>query len=87
MLIPAFKEAGAHLRSVASSAGVSGLHAGRKYGFDETTTDTERLFADEATNVVVITTRHDSHAGFVMRALEAGKHFSLKNRSVLPFLS
>ena len=74
VLIPAFKEAGAHLRSVASSAGVSGLHAGRKYGFDETTTDTERLFSDEATNAVVITTRHDSHARFVMRALEAGKH-------------
>ena len=74
VLIPAFKEAGAHLRSIASSAGVSGLHAGRKYGFDETSTDTERLFADEATNAVVITTRHDSHARFVMRALEAGKH-------------
>lgn len=74
VLIPAFKEAGVHFRSVASSAGVSGLHAGRKYGFNETTTDTERLFADEATNAVVITTRHDSHARFVMRALEAGKH-------------
>ena len=74
VLIPAFKEAGAHLRSVASSAGVSGLHAGRKYGFDETTTYTERLLADEATNAVVVTTRHDSHARFVIRALEAGKH-------------
>lgn len=74
VLIPAFKEAGAHLRSVASSAGVSGLHAGRKYGFDETTTDTDRLFTDEVTDAVVITTQHDSHARFVMRALETGKH-------------
>jgi hypothetical protein len=39
-LIPAFKAAGARLRSVASSAGVSGLHAARKFGFEETTTDT-----------------------------------------------
>ena len=74
VLIPAFKEAGVHLRSVASSAGVSGLHAGRKYGFDETTTDTERLFSDETTNAVVITTQHDSHARLVIRALGAGKH-------------
>ncbi len=74
VLIPAFKEAGAHLRSVASSAGVSGVHAGRKYGFDETTTDTSRLFADETTNAVVITTRHDSHTRFVLQALNAGKH-------------
>ncbi|MBM4234831.1 MAG: zinc-binding alcohol dehydrogenase, partial [Gammaproteobacteria bacterium] len=33
-LIPAFKAAGARLRSVASSAGVSGLHAARKFGFE-----------------------------------------------------
>jgi predicted dehydrogenase/threonine dehydrogenase-like Zn-dependent dehydrogenase len=74
VLIPAFKEAGAHLRSVASSAGVSGVHAGRKFGFDETTTDTNRLFADEATLAVVITTQHDSHARFVLQALRDGKH-------------
>jgi predicted dehydrogenase/threonine dehydrogenase-like Zn-dependent dehydrogenase len=74
VLIPAFKASGAHLRSVASSAGVSGLHAGRKFGFEETTTDTNRIFADAGTNAVVITTQHDSHASFVLQALAAGKH-------------
>ena len=74
VLISAFKEAGARLRSVASSSGVSGLHAGRKYGFDVSTTDTNRLFADEGTLAVVITTRHDSHARFVLQALRGGKH-------------
>lgn len=74
VLIPAFKAGGAHLRSVASSAGVSGLHAGRKFGFDETTTDVNRLFLDEETNAVVITTQHDSHARFVLQALALGKH-------------
>lgn len=74
VLIPAFKEAGARLRSVASSAGVSGVHAGRKFGFDETTTDSDRVFSDEKTDAIVITTRHDSHARFVLQALQAGKH-------------
>jgi len=74
VLIPAFKETGAHLRSVASSTGVSGVHAGRKFGFEETTTDTDRIFSDAKTNAVVITTRHDSHAPFVLAALQAGKH-------------
>lgn len=74
VLIPAFKAAGARLRSVASSAGVSGVHAGRKFGFEETTTDTDRLFADSETNTIVVTTRHDSHARFVKQALQAGKH-------------
>jgi predicted dehydrogenase/threonine dehydrogenase-like Zn-dependent dehydrogenase len=74
VLIPAFKAAGARLRSVASSAGVTGVHAARKFGFEETTTDSERVFADPETTAVVIGTRHDSHAALVLRALEAGKH-------------
>ena len=74
VLIPAFKEAGAHLHSVASSAGVSGVHAGRKFGFKETTTDSDRIISDDATDAVVISTRHDSHASFVLQALKAGKH-------------
>ena len=74
VLIPAFKAAGARLASVASSAGVSGLHAAKKYGFAETTTDTDSLFADPKVDALVITTRHNSHAGFVLQALAAGKH-------------
>ncbi len=74
VLIPAFKAAGAHLASVASSAGVSGVHAAKKYGFAETTTDTDSLFADPKVDALVITTRHDSHGGFVLQALAAGKH-------------
>jgi predicted dehydrogenase/threonine dehydrogenase-like Zn-dependent dehydrogenase len=74
VLVPAFKAAGARLCSVASAAGVSGLHAARKFGFEETTTEAERLFGDPATEAVVITTRHDSHAQYVLRAIEAGKH-------------
>lgn len=74
VLLPAFKTAGARLRSVASATGVSGLHAARKFGFEETTTDTERLFGDSETGALVITTRHDSHAQYVLRAIEAGKH-------------
>ena len=48
VLIPAFKLAGARLKVVASSAGVSGLHAGRKFGFEETTTDTAGVLGDAA---------------------------------------
>lgn len=74
VLIPAFKAAGAGLGSVASAAGVSGLHAARKFGFADTTTDSERIFDDPAIDTVVITTRHDSHADLVLRAIEADKH-------------
>jgi predicted dehydrogenase/threonine dehydrogenase-like Zn-dependent dehydrogenase len=73
-LIPAFAEAGAQLTTVVSAGGVSGLHAARKFGFAQTSTDSEGAFADPGTNAVVVTTRHDSHARMVIRALEAGKH-------------
>lgn len=74
VLIPAFKAAGATLRVVGSSAGVSGVHAGRKFGFESTTTDTDGIFADPQVNAVVVTTRHDTHARFVLAAVAAGKH-------------
>ena len=74
VLIPAFKAAGAQLRSVASASGVSGVHAGRKFGFAEATTDTAKLLSDPLTNAIVITTRHDTHAGYTLDVLQAGKH-------------
>jgi predicted dehydrogenase len=74
VLIPAFKAAGARMVSVASAAGVSGVHAGRKFGFEKTTTDVAALLADPSVNAVVVATRHDSHADLVCRALDAGKH-------------
>ncbi len=74
VLIPAFKTAGARLKTVASSGGVSGVHAGRKHGFEQTTTAAEAVFADAEIDAVVIVTRHDSHARLVCEALRAGKH-------------
>lgn len=74
MLIPAFKQAGVQLEVVASNGGVSGTHAARKFGFYSSTTDTDSIFANREINAVVISTRHDSHARFVRKALEAGKH-------------
>jgi predicted dehydrogenase len=74
MLMPVFKKAGAQLRSVVSAAGVSGVHAGRKFGFDTASTDSDAILADADTQAVVITTRHNSHAAYTIKALEAGKH-------------
>jgi predicted dehydrogenase len=74
VLIPAFKAAGARLVTVASSGGVTAVHAAGKYGFADATTDVTAIFQNPAVEAVVVTTRHDSHAGLVLRALEAGKH-------------
>jgi predicted dehydrogenase/threonine dehydrogenase-like Zn-dependent dehydrogenase len=74
VLIPAFRAAGARLKSVVSAGGVTSLHAARKFGFESATTDTRAVLADPGVAAVVITTRHDSHASMVCDALRAGKH-------------
>ena len=74
VLIPAFKGEGAQLTTVASTGGVSGTHAGRKFGFKRTTTDVDLVFSDPHIDKVVIATRHDSHAELVEKALTSGKH-------------
>lgn len=74
VLIPAFKGTSAILKSVASAKGVSGVHVGKKYGFEETTTDSGAVLRDAEVNTVVVATRHDSHAQYACQALLARKH-------------
>lgn len=74
VMLPALRKAGVRLKTVASSGGVSGAHAGRKFGFEEVTTDTGRIFSDRDVDAVFITTRHDTHARYVVAGLKAGKH-------------
>lgn len=73
-LAPALKAAGAELRTVVSSGGLSGTYTARKMGAANSSTDTDSVFADPEIDAVVIATRHDSHAALVVRALDADKH-------------
>jgi len=74
VLIPAFRASGARLVAVASANGINAARYGRKYGFELVSTDVEAVFAAPEIDLVVIATRHDTHAQFVQRALNAGKH-------------
>ena len=73
VLIPAFAASGARLQSIASGAGVTAAHYGRKFGFATASTDSAGIIASDETDIVVVATRHDSHAKFVLQALQAGK--------------
>ena len=74
ILIPAFRKSTARLKTVTSAMGVSGVHAAEKYGIEEATTNARGVLGDSEINTVVIATRHDSHARFIVEALEAGRH-------------
>jgi predicted dehydrogenase len=74
ILIPAFAASGARLCGVASAGGVTAAHCARKFGMARATTDASALIAADDVNIAVIATRHDTHARFVMQALQSGKH-------------
>jgi predicted dehydrogenase len=74
VLLPAFAASGARLHGVASKGGVTAAHCARKFGLTCATTDARALIGAAEVDAVVIATRHDSHAGFVVQALQSGKH-------------
>lgn len=73
-LLPALRDAEARLRVIASTGGTAGAIAGSKFDFERVTADTDVVFADDEVDAVFVLTRHDTHARFTIRALEAGKH-------------
>jgi len=74
VLLPAIQQTGIRLKSIASQAGVTGTHLGRKYGFETSVTDNRQILEDADINTVFISTRHNTHAELVMEALKTGKH-------------
>ncbi len=74
VLIPAFKAAGCDLRNLVSQSGVSAAHYARKHGFAAAGSDAAAAIQADDVDLVVIATRHDSHAEYVQQALAADKH-------------
>jgi predicted dehydrogenase len=72
--LPCLRKTDARLACIADLDSVSGTHAGKKFGFERTTTDHKTLLSDPQINAVFVFTRHDVHSAMVTDALEAGKH-------------
>ena len=73
-LVPAFAGALARFRLLIDNGGPDGPALAARHGFAAHRADVDDAFADEATGVVVIATRHESHAALTARALRAGRH-------------
>ena len=72
-LIPAFAKAGGKFQAICTAAGVSAATVAKKYGAPVATTSAADVIADPAVGLVIIATRHDTHARYVCDALSAGK--------------
>jgi polar amino acid transport system substrate-binding protein len=74
MLLPHFKSAGAELQTIATASGVTARTVAEKFGFHFCVSGADEVLADDEVNLIVIATRHDTHAGLARRALERGRH-------------
>lgn len=72
-LLPALRQEGAHLAAVVTSSGLTAADVASRFGFDRASESPDEIFEADDIDAVVIATRHDSHAGLVTRALQAGK--------------
>ena len=73
VLLPALADH-ADVVSVANATGVSARAAALRLGAGVAATDPDAVLASPDVDAVLIATRHDTHADYVVRALEAGKH-------------
>lgn len=73
-MLPILKNIGGSLKTIASQGGLSGTLLAKKYGFANSTTDSNQILNDTEIDLVMITTRHDLHANQVIDALNSGKH-------------
>jgi len=73
-MLPAIRKAGAVIKTIASATGVTALHAARKFGAAQATSDYRQILEDPEITTVFITTRHNTHPRLAAEALQAGKH-------------
>ncbi len=74
-MIPNMKAAGLYrLKTLATTGGVGAGQVGDDAGFEVITNDYKTLLSDPDVDLVAISTNHNSHAKFIVEALEAGKH-------------
>ena len=74
MLLPHFKSEGVDFRSIATASGISAHDVGKRFGFAEAVSSADEVLDDPRINLVVVGTRHDSHADLARRALERNKN-------------
>lgn len=73
-LLPNLKNYGVDFRKIATASGLSANDVGSQYGFASCVSDAAQVIEDAESNLLVIATRHNTHASLSQLALESGKH-------------
>lgn len=73
MLLPKMKD-NCNFVGIATARGNMAKYVGSKYHFNYCAESADELFKDPNINAIFITTRHNSHAEYVIKAIENSKH-------------
>lgn len=74
ILAPAFAKQNIQFHAAVSRGGLSSAQLGKKFSFAKISTDAEAAINDAETDIVVVATQHNTHAKFVIEALNAHKN-------------
>jgi predicted dehydrogenase/threonine dehydrogenase-like Zn-dependent dehydrogenase len=85
VLLPALKKLHVELTGVSSAGGLSARKAAEDHGFRWLAGSPEEILADDATDAVIIATRHGDHARLAAAALRAGKAVFVEKPLALTF--
>lgn len=73
-MLPAMIESGLYyFKGLATTGGIGAAQANEVFRFEYTTNDYKELLMDKDIDLVAISTQHNSHAKFIIEALNAGK--------------
>ena len=73
-MLPALIKADAEIKTIASAGGLSGTTLAKKFSIAQSTTSIDAILDDSDVSSVLVTTRHNSHAKFVVYTLAKNKH-------------
>ena len=73
-MLPALQKANASIKYIASAQGLSAKVLAKKINAEYATSDYKKILNDAEVDLVLITTRHNSHAKMTLDCLNAGKN-------------
>ena len=79
----ALQDMGKKLYAVGNRTYEKGVAFAQKYGIDKVYDHYEEIFTDPEVDVIYLTTPHNTHYGFMKKALENGKHLLVEKSITL----
>lgn len=74
MILPCLSRTKSNLVGISSSSGLTGNYLAKKFSISFSTTENENIYKNDDIDLVVITTRHNTHKELVIKSLLNNKH-------------